>query len=94
MRERKIPFYFTCMWNLRNKMNEQKGEEREANHKRLLTLESSYQRGGGWGMIEVGDGNDTCCHEQWVFYKSVESLYCIPETNITLYVNWNLNKNF
>ena len=27
-------------------------------------------------------------------YETVESLYCTPETTITLYVNWNLNKNF
>ena len=25
---------------------------------------------------------------QWVMYRIVESLYCTPETNITLYVNY------
>ena len=34
------------------------------------------------------------CEEQQVVYVSVESLYCTPEINITLYLtNWNLNKN-
>ena len=28
--------------------------------------------------------------EHWVLYGSVESVYSTPETNITLYVNWNL----
>ena len=36
----------------------------------------------------------TCCDEHWVFYGSVESLYCIPQINITLHVNWNVDKNF
>ena len=27
-------------------------------------------------------------HEHGVMYRMVESLYCIPETNITLYVNY------
>lgn len=30
--------------------------------------------------------------ELWVIYGSVESLYGIPETNITRYVNWSSNK--
>ena len=29
-----------------------------------------------------------------MIYRIVESLYCILETNTTLYANWNLNKNF
>ena len=28
------------------------------------------------------------CDEHWVLYGSAESLYCTPETNITLYVNY------
>ena len=31
--------------------------------------------------------------EHWVLYVSDESLNSASETNITLYVNWNLNKN-
>ena len=30
----------------------------------------------------------TCCDEHQVLYGSVELLYCTPETNITLYVNY------
>ena len=29
-----------------------------------------------------------CGDEHWVTYGTVESLYCTPETNITLYVNY------
>ena len=32
--------------------------------------------------------------EHWVIYGNVELLYCTLETNITLHVNWNLNKFF
>ena len=28
-----------------------------------------------------------------MLYVNVESLSCTPETNVTLYVNWNLNTN-
>ena len=31
---------------------------------------------------------DTYCDEDWVMYRTVESLCCTPETNITLYVNY------
>ena len=34
----------------------------------------------------VTDGNYTHCGEHWVMYRIVESLYCTPETNTTLYV--------
>ena len=36
----------------------------------------------------------TSCDEHQILYGSIESLYSTPETNITLYVNWNLNKSF
>ena len=39
----------------------------------------------------MGVKEGTCEHQ--VLYESVESLYCTLDTNITLYVNWNLNKN-
>ena len=45
----------------------------------------------------MGIKEDSCYDKHWVMYGSAESLYCTPETNITLYVNitnWNLNKNF
>ena len=45
-------------------------------------------------MGEIGDGiKEDTCDEHWVWYVSVESLDCTSETNITLHVNWNLNKN-
>ena len=37
------------------------------------------------GMSEIGDGYEECVHV--VMYGSVESLYCTPEINITLYDN-------
>ena len=57
VRERQIPYDFIHMWNLRNKqMNiwESGGkEERETNHKILLTIENELRIDGGrW----VGDG--------------------------------------
>jgi len=33
------------------------------------------------------------CDEHRVLYVSDESLNTMPKTNITLYVNWNLNKD-
>ena len=64
VRERQIiPYGFTCMWNLRNKTNKQRGKERERESKprnRLLTTENtlkvSIEEVGG-GMGEVGDGD-------------------------------------
>jgi len=56
VRERQILYDFTHMWNLRNKTNEQRKK------KRIITLNSreqtdGYQRGGGQGMGEIGDGD-------------------------------------
>ena len=43
--------------------------------------------GGEWG--ETGEGEEEYTYnEHWVMYRIAESLYCIPETNKTLYVNW------
>lgn len=45
-------------------------------------------------MGEIGDEDEGVhCDEHQVLYGSVEWLYCTPETNITLFVNCNLNKN-
>ena len=38
----------------------------------------------------MGIQEGTCCHVHWILYVSDELLDSIPETNITLYVNWNL----
>ena len=61
-------------------------EERERNHKRLLTIENNWGGlidGGGWGM-GIKEGT---CDEHWVPYVSDESLNSTFETNIALYDN-------
>ena len=35
-------------------------------------------------MMGIKEGT---CDEPWVMYGIVELLYCVPETNVTLYVN-------
>lgn len=40
----------------------------------------------------VTDGDCTCCDEHRVVYRIVKSLYCTPETRITLYVNYTSRK--
>ena len=48
------------MWNLRNKTNERREKKRETNKKQTLNYREhtdGYQRGGGWGMGEIGDGD-------------------------------------
>lgn len=35
----------------------------------------------------------TCHDDHWAIYGIAEPLSCTPETNITLYVNWNSNKD-
>ena len=42
--------------------------------------------GGGIGEIGDEDEEDICHDEHGVMYGSAESLYCTPETHITLYV--------
>ena len=41
---------------------------------------------GDWAKQMMGIKEGTC-EEYWVIYGKVESLYCKPETNITLYIN-------
>ena len=81
--------------SLRNKTDEHRGKgkkrEREANHKRLLTLENKGrvaegEVGGGWAKWVMGIKEGTG-DERWVLRLSDESLSSTPETNITLYVN-------
>ena len=59
VRERKMPYDFTHMWNLRNKTKGQrKRETNQAN--RLLTIDSKQMvtRGEvGGGLGETGDGD-------------------------------------
>ena len=48
----------------------------------------------GWVKQVLGIKECTCCDEHWVLNGSVESLYYIPETNITfMFTKWNSNKN-
>ena len=37
-------------------------------------------------MMEIKEYN--CHDDHWVMYGIVESLYCTPETNITLFINY------
>ena len=69
---------------------------REANHKRLLYTENKLRVAGGEvgrGMSKwvIGIKECSCCDEHWVLHVNDESQNSTPETNITLYANWNLN---
>ena len=90
VREIQIPYDLTHMWNLRNKSNEQR--KKRQTKKQTLNYRAqtnSYQRGGGgeWVKQEMGMKEGTFDEHQ-VTYGSAESLYCAPESNITLYVNY------
>ena len=41
----------------------------------------------------MGIKEGASCDEHWVLYVSDKSPNCTSETNVTLYVDWNLNKN-
>ena len=45
---------------------------------------------GGENMGQIDDGirEGTCCDEHRMLYESGESLYCTPESNITLCVKY------
>ena len=56
-----------------------------------------YHRGSGLGDGKQVMGIKVGTYDEHQVYGSTESIYCIPETIITLYViftNWDLNKNF
>ena len=40
----------------------------------------------------VANGNWTYCGDHFAMYTNIESLYCTPETNIMLYVNYTSTK--
>ena len=51
IRGRKIPYDLTHMWNLRNKINEQKQKTEKTNQKQTLNYREQtdgFQRGGEW----------------------------------------------
>ena len=56
VRERQIPYYFTHLWNLRNKTNEQR-KKRQTKNQTLKYKEQTggYQEtGGGWVKLVKG----------------------------------------
>lgn len=82
------------MWSLRNKTNELRREkgERCKSRNRFLTIKNKLMvtKGEvGWGWVKWVMGIKECTYqeEHRVGYGSVESLSCIPETNVTLYVS-------
>ena len=81
------------MCNLRNKTNEQR-KTRDKPRNRLLTADNKFpvtrEEVGGGEVGDTGDGGIgecTCPGEHRVMYRSVELLYCTPETSIMLCVN-------
>ena len=60
IRERRIPYDFTCMWNLRNKTDEHMGgrgkkeKRRETNHERLFMIENKLRVDGGQWVGGMG----------------------------------------
>ena len=65
----------------------ERGEKRETNHKRLLTIKNKLRLLEGRGTKWVMGIKEGTCDEHWVLYVSDESLNSTPETNIILYVN-------
>ena len=53
VRERQIPYDFTHMWNLKNKMNEQTKQKQTHRH-REQTEGCRWE--GDWGLVEKGEG--------------------------------------
>ena len=88
-----MPYSFTYTWNLRDKQAKEKERERETKKQILNYREHTdgHQRGGGggWGKQVMGMKVRTCRDEHQVMDGSDESLYCTPETNITLCVNYS-----
>ena len=72
-----------------------KGRKKKKTKKQTLNYSKQndgHQNGGGVEgvrkMHQIGDEIEDCtCDIHWVSYESVESLYCMPETNVTLYIN-------
>ena len=81
------------IYETKNKSAMEKKRDKLKN--RVLAIEKKKQlvftrgKSGEW-IGEIGDGDQecTCGNEHWVMYGIVESLYCAPEANITMYVNF------
>lgn len=81
-----------------SKGKEIKETESQARNRLLTTKENRLmvtRSGEGGRARKTGDGEKggTCCDRRQVMGGSVESLYCTPETSITLDVNGNFHKN-
>ena len=68
-------------------------EEKRQTKKQTLTIESKLvvaigEVGGRIGATGEWDWENIYCDEHGVMYRIFESLYCIPEANITLNVNY------
>ena len=96
--QRKTNIWFHVYVEFMKQINEWKGKNESQTKKQTLNYRDGNWVGGGegGGCVQQVKGikERTCCDEHQVMYESAESLYCTSETNITLYVNWNLNKNF
>ena len=73
-------------------MNIGEKTETQTKGKTLNYREQTWSPEQRWDKQVMGIKEGTC-DEHWVLYGSVESLYRTLQTIITLYVNWNLNKN-
>lgn len=70
-----------------NKAGEKKKKETNQTKKQTPNCSEKtkdYQRGGGAGLGETVKSY----LEHRVMYRAVESLYCTPEADIALYVNY------
>lgn len=71
------------------KGKEQNGSDKASAVSRILKKRDQTM-GGGWGEWEkwgMGIKGSTCHEEHGVSYGNAESLNCIPDINITLYIN-------
>ena len=57
---------------------------------RFSTIENALMVTRGWvKQVEVEEGT----YDEHQVYGNVQLHYCTPEADITLFVNWNLNRN-
>ena len=93
-----MPYGFTHVeFKKQNKGAKEKKREKGKPRNRLLTIDNTLVVTRGktvWGWVKQVMGiKDGPGDEHWVVCGSVESLYCTPEPNITLYVNYIETKN-
>ena len=74
--------------NKTNKQREKREREKQTKKQTLKYGELMVIRGRGmegWVKYVIGIKECTCCDEHRVLYGRVESLYCTPQTSITLH---------